>query len=1206
VNDLELTVRLSADGSGLRGELRLSKQDIDKLGKELDDAGKEAAAAAGKLDKYGKEAKQAGDASRRLKRETKGVGVAMGSLRGILGGIGFAMVAKSMLVTISTMQGLRSRLTDLVGGTAEYNRENEYLIDLAQRMSVDLNTLRESYSRTLTLEKAGILTRQEAREITEGMIDIQTRLGASTTKLWQAMFGLSQGLSSGTLRAEELNQVTEPLPGLLQELDKAAGLASGGFRRMVNDGQVTSTFFKTTLIKALHEYEGAAESMSGNLSQMWTRVKNEYQLLVEALEAPVSLVITPLLEGVAWVLDKLTVSINWIANDGMRYLQGSIVTAIGAIQKSWDWLKTTTLVVWESIHLAAVKSVDAVKEKLGGMYLSLSKAAAALGFDDLANSLFSASAKMQSFGNAAGQIEARIKTLRAEHDQYVKTVDANVEEYKKWNWAAAHQKKSLDDVVKGLKRDIAATSENAKSKGTLESAQKKLRQSYAGIIQSLSMEYLRLTEGERAAYEYSLTLKGFSDTQIQAALAVWDMNKALREQQAEMENTAKTGAETSTEFQKVWENAVDSVDNIFRDLWRGAFDSAKDFGQSLKEWFTNLLAELAHQALTRPIVLSLGASFGGAPGASFAGQGGAGGGGFGGLFNNIGSFMGGDSIAMTLNRGMGFFNGGSGVGAGFAGPPSPGVTPMFGGTNLGYGLAGIGGALIGNWVGKGEYAGMAGSVGGSIGYGLATGVGSGFMNSIGLGAIAGPVGMLIGALIGGLLTKAFGDEEAPTKFKIWGNAGVIDPANSKFAEGGKFDYRTSGALTEFYHKGGRSRVQMDTAFGALGAGIQHTGKDGQLSDEDAQKYLDSMVQVFDGIRMMDDALAGIVGDDKIGQITDALAGFGEELSTQKPEDINKFLRERYDIVFDTIGGEMDAIYDAMVSVSSGVDMTEIIGQVTAFFSTFESYKNIFSDYDEMVRRASLTQTEAMAEFTAGLYEQIAAYDGSIDANREITAGLQQRYQMELQYLAQIDAAQKSVTDTLGKSIESIRLSQMTEKERYDYQKQQAEALAASLATMTDPAQITQTVNEINRLTMAAWNSLSDEQNPQVAGGFEEFLGAVDERANAQLEKSREELQREHDTLVQAYTDMANAARELVMAVGGDTATEPVTDTTGDAIDKFDLFNTGAQTFDSAVQKFAQLMDRFGAGAEKIESAANTPVEVRTLIELRDNGFAEVG
>ncbi len=1195
MNDLELTVRLKADGSGLRGELRLSKQDIDKLGKELDDAGREASQAADKLDKYGREAQQAGNESEKLGRKTQTLNSAFGGLKGLVAGLSLAAFTADLIDTNREFSLLRASLETVTGSSQAAEAAFGRIQEFAANTPFDL------------------------QQVTEAFIKLNA-LGLDPSERALTSYG-----NTASAMGKSLNQMIEAV----------ADAATGEFERLKEFGikarsqgdLVTFTFrgVSTTVRKEAAdieaylmrlgevEFAGGMERQSktlagalSNLGDAWDKMLDK--LLGGVLESALS----ELVRAVSWVLDligKLGDTVDY-ALRLMGFSAGESEQKVAALG---DAAEITAGQLDQQLAGAAGKA----EEKLTAMGNAAGLSGQALigaKFAEAAAEVQTLEAQLQgAYNSVKTMTEALAKgaMTQAEYTIALQTITKNTGDMKAVLDQArakyAQYKSILETLAKSHDKAAVATTKHKASLKGLSEAQKW----YNSILEAGKDDADRYLDQLDLLEQYTAEL-GLSEQEvlrIQAQLHE-QYNSLSQATEDAAENTHKLASvqrQESTEFQKVWENAVSSVDNIFRDLWRGAFDSARDFGQSLKEWFANLLAELAHQALTRPIVLSLGASFGGAPGASFAGQGGIGGGGFGGLFNNIGSFLGGDSIAMTLNRGMGFFNGGSGVGAGFAGPPSPGVTPMFGGTNLGYGLAGIGGALIGNWVGKGEYAGMAGSVGGSLGYGLATGVGSGFMSSIGLGAIAGPVGMLVGALIGGLLTKAFGDEEAPTKFTMWGNAGAIDPLNSKFTtEPDRFSYNKTGALTEFYHKGARTRVQMETAFGAIGGGIHSTGKEGQVSDEDAQQYLDSLVQVFDGIRIMDDALAGIVGDDKLGEITNALADFGDELKTKKPADIQAFLRNRYDIVFDTIGGEMDAIYDAMVSVSSGVDMTEIVGQVTAFFSTFEAYQNIFSDYDEMVRQAGLTQTEAMAEFTAGLYEQITAYDGSIEANREITAGLQQRYQMELQYLAQIDAAQKSVTDTLGKSIESIRLSQMTEKERYEYQKQQAEALAASLATMTDPAQITQTVNEINRLTMAAWNSLSDEQKAQVAGGFEEFLGAVDERANAQLEKSREELQREHDTLVQAYTDMANAARELVVAVGGDTATEPVTDTTGDAIDRFDLFNTGAQTFDSAVQKFAQLMDRFGAGAEKIESAANTPVEVRTLIELRDNGFAEVG
>ncbi|HIE03096.1 MAG TPA: hypothetical protein EYP59_22910, partial [Thiotrichaceae bacterium] len=130
----------------------------------------------------------------------------------------------------------------------------------------------------------------------EGFANVAARTGASSVQLGQSLFGLTQGLTTGTLRAEELNQITEPLPGLLQQLDKAAGLAAGGFRKMVNAGQITSDMLRDTLLVALQSYEGAAEATAGNLGPTFTRMTNAYTSFKNALEQPVSAILIPLME----------------------------------------------------------------------------------------------------------------------------------------------------------------------------------------------------------------------------------------------------------------------------------------------------------------------------------------------------------------------------------------------------------------------------------------------------------------------------------------------------------------------------------------------------------------------------------------------------------------------------------------------------------------------------------------------------------------------------------------------------------------------------------------------------------------------------------------------------------------------------------------------------------------------------------------------
>lgn len=67
---------------------------------------------------------------------------------------------------------------------------------------------------------------------------------------------------------------------------------------------------------------------------------------------------------------------------------------------------------------------------------------------------------------------------------------------------------------------------------------------------------------------------------------------------------------STSEWAKWTEGALDRVDSAFADAWRNIGDGFSSFRDSLTNAFKQMLAELAHMAITRPIVLQLGAMMG--------------------------------------------------------------------------------------------------------------------------------------------------------------------------------------------------------------------------------------------------------------------------------------------------------------------------------------------------------------------------------------------------------------------------------------------------------------------------------------------------------------------------------------------------------------------------------------------------------------------
>lgn len=229
-------------------------------------------------------------------------------------------------------QALDQRIKGLTGSAREYAAAKQYLFTTADRLNTSYTTLAESYSQILTLQDANVISQTEGKAILEGMANAAAKTGASNAQLGLSFVGMTQSMTAGTVRAQDLMQVTEPLPGLMQKLDKAVGGTAGSFRQLINDGQVTSAMFKNYLITALNEYAGAAQATEGTINASFAKMGNEYQRLIQQYEQPVGFAVTG-------VIDTIT--------NVMRYLRENETVVNGLI------VTTGTLATVLTGHLAA-------------------------------------------------------------------------------------------------------------------------------------------------------------------------------------------------------------------------------------------------------------------------------------------------------------------------------------------------------------------------------------------------------------------------------------------------------------------------------------------------------------------------------------------------------------------------------------------------------------------------------------------------------------------------------------------------------------------------------------------------------------------------------------------------------------------------------------------------------------------------------------
>lgn len=101
-----------------------------------------------------------------------------------------------------------------------------------------------------------------------------TLSGASSAEAAGAMLQLTQALSSGMLRGEELNSVLEQTPMIAQTIADYMGVTVGEMRELASEGKITADVVKNAMFAAADDVNEKFEQMPVTWSQVWTQFKN--------------------------------------------------------------------------------------------------------------------------------------------------------------------------------------------------------------------------------------------------------------------------------------------------------------------------------------------------------------------------------------------------------------------------------------------------------------------------------------------------------------------------------------------------------------------------------------------------------------------------------------------------------------------------------------------------------------------------------------------------------------------------------------------------------------------------------------------------------------------------------------------------------------------------------------------------------------------
>lgn len=230
-------------------------------------------------------------------------------------------------VGLQGVKGLLNMSDTLVSTTARLDMMNDGLQttnELNQMIFASANRARGSYTETAAMvSKLGTLA-GEAFDSSAEIVAFAEQLnkqmaisGTSTTERQAAMLQLTQAMSSGVLRGEELNSVLDQTPMIAQTIADYLGVSTGEMRNMAAEGAITADIVKNAMFAAAEETNAKFDEMPMTWGQVWTMFQNYATMGLRPVLLALSLlanniqIIGPLVLGAAGAFAVFQFAANW-------------------------------------------------------------------------------------------------------------------------------------------------------------------------------------------------------------------------------------------------------------------------------------------------------------------------------------------------------------------------------------------------------------------------------------------------------------------------------------------------------------------------------------------------------------------------------------------------------------------------------------------------------------------------------------------------------------------------------------------------------------------------------------------------------------------------------------------------------------------------------------------------------------------------------
>lgn len=290
---------------------------------------KQASQASGATDRFTKSQTQSTRASNGLSGSLKTLVGGFLTLRGVMG----------LLNLSDTLISTKSRLDMMNDGLQTTAKLQNMIYQSAQRSRGVYTETAAFVAKLGNLAGDAFANNAEIIAFAEQINKQMALSGTTNTERSAAMLQLTQGLSSGVLRGEELNSVLEQTPMIAKTIADYMGVTTGEMRELASEGKVTAQVVKNAMFAAAEETNKKFDQMPKTWGQRFNQLKNiaikAFEPLFDALgKLADSETVQQVIDGIAQGLKTVGQMVGVVA-DNIDIL----APAIGGLAIAWGTYK---------------------------------------------------------------------------------------------------------------------------------------------------------------------------------------------------------------------------------------------------------------------------------------------------------------------------------------------------------------------------------------------------------------------------------------------------------------------------------------------------------------------------------------------------------------------------------------------------------------------------------------------------------------------------------------------------------------------------------------------------------------------------------------------------------------------------------------------------------------------------------------------------